>query len=199
MHTIRVLIILMAVVTASLIGAARSAAPLPAAAATGPPPGADYQVQPGDVLQVTVWKEQDLTGEVLVRPDGGLSFPLVGDVAASGKTVTALREEFTERLKRYVPSPVVTVAVKQINGNHIYVVGKVQRPGEFPFGRPLDVMQALSLAGGATPFASVNDIVILHRENGQQRAIRFHYSDVARGKNLAQNIQLQSGDIVVVP
>jgi polysaccharide export outer membrane protein len=134
-----------------------------------------------------------------VRPDGGLSFPLVGDVAASGKTVTALREEFTERLKRYVPSPVVTVAVKQINGNHIYVVGKVQRPGEFPFGRPLDVMQALSLAGGATPFASVNDIVILHRENGQQRAIRFHYSDVARGKNLAQNIQLQSGDIVVVP
>jgi polysaccharide export outer membrane protein len=89
--------------------------------------------------------------------------------------------------------------VKQINGNHIYVVGKVQRPGEFPFGRPLDVMQALSLAGGATPFASVNDIVILHRENGQQRAIRFHYSDVARGKNLAQNIQLQSGDIVVVP
>ena len=199
MHSIRVLIILMAVVTASLVGVASSAAPLPTAAVTGPPPGADYQVQPGDVLQVTVWKEQDLTGEVLVRPDGGLSFPLVGDVVASGKTVTALREEFTERLKRYVPNPVVTVAVKQINGNHIYVVGKVQRPGEFPFGRPLDVMQALSLAGGATPFASVNDIVILHRENGQQRAIRFHYSDVARGKNLAQNIQLQSGDIVVVP
>ena len=199
MHSIRVLIILMAVVTASLVGVASSAAPLPTAAVTGPPPGADYQVQPGDVLHVTVWKEQDLTGEVLVRPDGGLSFPLVGDVVASGKTVTALREEFTERLKRYVPNPVVTVAVKQINGNHIYVVGKVQRPGEFPFGRPLDVMQALSLAGGATPFASVNDIVILHRENGQQRAIRFHYSDVARGKNLAQNIQLQSGDIVVVP
>jgi polysaccharide biosynthesis/export protein len=159
----------------------------------------DYHVQPGDVLQVTVWKEQDLTGEVLVRPDGGLSFPLVGDVAASGKTVNELRAEFTERLKRYIPNPVVTVATKLIGGNHIYVVGKVARPGEYPFVRPLDVMQALSLAGGATSFASLNDIVILHRENGHQRAIGFRYSDVARGKKLAQNIVLESGDTVVVP
>lgn len=159
----------------------------------------EYHVQPGDVLLVSVWKEQDLSQEVLVRPDGGLSFPLVGDVNANGKSIAALREEFTERLKRYLPTPVVTVAVKSIGGNHVYVVGKVQRPGEFPFARPLDVMQALSLAGGTTPFAALNDIVILRRENGQLRAIPFHYGAVEHGKSLAQDILLESSDTVVVP
>jgi polysaccharide export outer membrane protein len=168
-----------------------------AASATDVP--AEYQVQPGDVLQVTVWKEPDLTGDALVRPDGRLSFPLLDDVVASGKTVMALREEFTERLKRYVPNPVVTVAIKAIGGNHIYVLGKVQRPGEFPFVQPVDVMQALTLAGGTSSFASVNDIVILRRDHGAQHSIRFHYSAVARGKNLSENILLESGDVVVVP
>jgi polysaccharide biosynthesis/export protein len=164
-----------------------------------PGAGSDYQVQPGDVLQVMVWKEQDLTNDVLVRPDGGFSYPLVGDLVATGKTVEQLRGEITERLKRYIPNPVVTVATKAIGGNHVYVVGKVQRPGEYPFARPVDVMQALSLAGGTTPFAALNDIVILHRENGAQRAIRFRYLQVARGRDLGQNIVLQSGDTVVVP
>jgi len=148
---------------------------------------------------VTVWKEQDLTGEVLVRPDGGLSFPLVGDLIAAGKTVEEVREEFTKRLKQYIPDPVVTIATKENGGDQIFVVGKVQRPGAFPFVRPIDVMQALSLAGGGTPFAALNSIVILRRDNGRQRAIHFRYSDVARGKNLAENIVLQSGDTVVVP
>jgi len=170
-----------------------------AASAAADPTSGDYRVQPGDVLQVTVWKEQDLTGEVLVRPDGGISFPLVGDVVASGKTIEALRQEITERLKHYIPDPVVTIATKLVSGNHIYVVGKVQRPGEYPFVRPLDVMQALSLAGGTTPYAAVNNIIILHRDSDQQHAIRFHYSDVAHGKDLSQNIVLQAGDTVVVP
>ncbi len=160
---------------------------------------AQYEVQPGDLLTITVWKEQDLTGDVLVRPDGGLSFPLVGDLTASGKTVSALREEVVERLQRYLPNPVVTVAVKQIGGNEIYVVGQVQHPGEYSFARAIDVMQALSLAGGTTPYAALNGIVILRRENGRQEAIRFRYSDVAHGKDLSQNILLQSGDTVVVP
>ena len=159
----------------------------------------EYQVQAGDVLTVTVWKEQDLTGDVLVRPDGGLSFPLVGDLDARGKTVNELRKEIAERLQHYIPSPVVTVAVKQIGGNHIYIVGKVQRPGEYPIVRPVDVMQALSLAGGTTPYAALNSIVILHRENGEQRAFHFRYSDVAHGRDLSQNILLHSGDTVVVP
>jgi polysaccharide export outer membrane protein len=159
----------------------------------------EYRVQPGDVLEVSVWKEQELEADVLVRSDGGLSFPLVGDVAARGKTIGTLRGEITERLKRYIPNPVVSIAVKAIGGNRIYVIGKVQRPGEFPFVRPLDVMQALSLAGGATSFAALNDIVILRRDDGRLRAIPFRYGEVERGRELAQNIVLQSGDTVVVP
>lgn len=159
----------------------------------------EYRVQPGDILSVSVWKEQDLQGEVLVRPDGGVSFPLVGDVPATGKTVATLRVEFTERLKKYIPNPVVSVAAKMIGGNRIYVLGKVARPGEFPFNRSLDVMQALSLAGGTISFAALNDIVILRRENGKLTAVPFRYGEVERGKALAQNILLESGDTVVVP
>jgi polysaccharide export outer membrane protein len=114
-----------------------------------------YRVQPGDILTVSVWKEDGLTGDVFVRPDGGLSFPLAGDIWATGKSIEDLRREITERLKHYMPQPVVTVAVKQIGGNHIYVLGKVNKPGDFQFTTPVDVMQALSLAGGATPYAAL--------------------------------------------
>jgi len=127
------------------------------------------------------------------------TFPLAGDVDATGKSTEDIRTLLVDRLKRYVPTPVVTVAVKQIGGNRIYVLGKVIHAGEFPFTNPVDVMQAISLAGGTTPYAAVNDIVILRRQNGRQHAFSFHYSDVARGRELAQNIQLQSGDTVVVP
>ncbi|HTV50500.1 MAG TPA: polysaccharide biosynthesis/export family protein [Steroidobacteraceae bacterium] len=185
---------------ASVAPAPSAGASVEAAAQAPSTPFSDYLVQPGDLLVVSVWKEQDLQLDVLVRPDGAFSFPLVGEVVAVGKTVEQLRAQIAERLKHYIPSPVVTVAVKQVGGNHVYVVGKVQRPGEYPFVRPLDVMQALSLAGGATPYAALNSITILHRErDGEQRAIRFRYSEVARGHDLTQNILLQSGDTVVVP
>ncbi len=168
-----------------------------AAADTDSPPA--YHIQPGDVLQVSVWKEQDLQSEVLVRPDGAFSFPLAGDVDTRGKSVEELRTELTSRLKRYIPDPVVTIAVRQIVGNRIFVLGQVNRPGDFQFSRPVDVMQALSMAGGTTSFAALNDIVILRREHGQLQTIRFHYADVARGRDLAQNILLNSGDTIVVP
>jgi polysaccharide biosynthesis/export protein len=158
-----------------------------------------YRLQPGDVMTVSVWKETELQAEVLIRPDGGFSFPLAGDVDAVGKTVEDIRAVLVERLKRYIPNPVVTVAVKTIGGNRIYVVGRVNRAGDFPLSNPIDVMQAIALAGGMTPFASINDIVILRRQNGQQQAIHFHYSDVARGHDLSQNVLLQGGDTVVVP
>ena len=160
---------------------------------------AAYRLQPGDLLEISVWKETELQREILVRPDGAFTFPLAGDIDATGKSTEEIRVILVERLKRYVPNPVVTVAVKQIGGNHVYVLGKVNRPGEFPFSNPVDVMQAISLAGGATPYAALNDIVILRRQNGRQHALSFHYLDVARGRDLAQNIQLQSGDTVVVP
>jgi polysaccharide biosynthesis/export protein len=158
-----------------------------------------YLIQAGDVLIVSVWKEPDLQGEVLVRPDGGLSFPLAGDLHAAGKTVTELQANLASNLKKYIPDPVVTIGIKLIGGNRIYVLGKVNRPGEFPLSRPLDVMQALSLAGGATPFADLNDVRVLRRDGDRQTAIRFRYNDVEQGRRLEQNILLKSGDTVVVP
>jgi polysaccharide export outer membrane protein len=163
------------------------------------PEAAGYRLQPGDALIVSVWKEPELQAELLVRPDGGISFPLAGDMAAAGQTVEQLRRVIESRLQRFLPDAVVTVAVRQIGGNFVYVIGKVNRPGQFAFSRTLDVMQALSLAGGATAYADLNDIRILQREDGVQRAVPFHYGEVERGRRLDQNIQLRSGDTVVVP
>lgn len=172
-----------------------------ATAATAPAvSSSNYVIQPGDVLEISVWKEKDLQKEVMVRPDGGLNFPLAGDFQASGKTLEQLQKELTTKLAKYVPGPVVTVSVKQSLGNKIYVVGKVNKPGDFIAIRNVDVMQALSIAGGPTPFAAVNKIKILRRgENGEMKAIPFKYSRVEKGEDLEQNIILQGGDIVVVP
>ncbi len=193
-----------ALLLAALVGPGFGAEATDAAVATKPLGAVtaalpSYRLQPGDLITVSVWKETELTTEVLVRPDGGFSYPLAGEVDAVGKTVEDIRSVLAERLKRYIPNPVVTVAIKQIGGNRIFVVGKVGHAGDFAFSRPLDVMQAIALAGGTTPYAAINDIVILRRQNGEQQALHFHYSDVARGRELAQNIQLQSGDTVVVP
>ena len=168
-------------------------------ASASEPSVAAYVIQPGDVLLISVWKEKDLQGEVAVRPDGGLSFPLAGEIKAVGMTVEQLRKELAGKLARYVPDPVVTVMVKQSSGNRVFVVGKVLKPGDFAVGRNLDVMQALSMAGGPTPYASVNKIKILRRENGQLKALPFKYSRVEKGEDLEQNIVLQGGDVVVVP
>jgi polysaccharide biosynthesis/export protein len=172
----------------------------PRTAGSAPLDELNYHLQPGDTVNISVWKEKDLETEALVRPDGGLSFPLVGDVEARGHTLDEVRDTIAERLKPYIPDPVVTVAIKQIGGNEIYVLGRVNRPGGYPFSQPIDVMQALSLAGGTTPFAKLNRIVILHRDaTGAEHSVRFHYADIAHGRDLAQNVLLNSGDTVVVP
>jgi polysaccharide biosynthesis/export protein len=158
-----------------------------------------YKLQPGDLLQVVVWKETDLQSEVLIRPDGGISFALAGDMQAAGRTTDELRQELETRVRKLVPGAVVTVSVKAANGNRVFVIGKVNRPGDFALNRPIDVMQAISLAGGITPFASADRIRVLHRDGAQQNSSRFRYSEVAKGRNLAQNILLQSGDTVIVP
>ncbi|MDB4516173.1 polysaccharide biosynthesis/export family protein [Crocinitomicaceae bacterium] len=158
-----------------------------------------YIIQPGDILEVSVWKEEDLLREVLVRPDGGMSFPLVGNVQAAGNSVEALQAEITERLTKYIPDPVVTVSTRQLNGNKVYVIGKVTRPGEFVANRYMDIVQALSMAGGMTPYAAANKIKVLRRENGKLTAIPFRYGDIEKGEDLEQNIILQSGDVVLVP
>lgn len=164
-------------------------------------PGSDtgYRLQPGDVLQVVVWKETDLQSETLIRPDGGISFPLAGDLQAAGLTTAELRAELELRVRKLIPDAVVTVSVKAPNGNQIFVIGKVNKPGGYPLLRPTDVLQALSLAGGATPFANTDKIRVLHRDGSRQTSTRFHYKDVAKGRNLDQNVLLQSGDTVIVP
>lgn len=160
---------------------------------------AGYQLGPEDILDISVWKEEGLKKEVLVRPDGGISFPLIGEIQAVGKTTGQLQKEIAQRLEKYIPDPVVSVAILKIVGNKIYVIGKVNRPGEFAAGRYIDVLQALSMAGGLTPFAAENKIKIMRKENGQDVVIPFQYSKVQKGENLEQNITLKNGDVVVVP
>ena len=176
------------------LGAAHAADAPPAA------PVSSYRLQPGDILSISAWKEAELqTPEVPVRPDGRVSFPLVGEVMAAGRSVDELRSDIETRLRNFVPDALVTVGVKVPAGNRIYVVGKVAKAGDFALNRPTDVMQALALAGGATPFADTNSIRILRRVGTRQEAIEFHYGEVEHGRHLEQNILLTGGDTVVVP
>jgi len=156
-------------------------------------------IQPGDVLEVSVWNEEGLLRSVVVRPDGGMSFPLVGDLQAAGESVENLSATITERLSKYIPDPVVTVSMQQLSGNKIYVVGKVARPGEYVANSYVDVVQAIAMAGGMTAFASVNKIKIVRRKGEALEAYSFRFSDIEDGENLEQNIVLRSGDIVIVP
>ena len=158
-----------------------------------------YTINPGDLLEISVWKELDLQRQVLVRPDGGFSFPLSGDIVAVGRTVDAIRRELTQKLEAFIPDLVVTVTVEEIRGNKIFVVGQVKNPGEIVMNPQVDVMQALSIAGGTTAFAQLNNIIILRRQNGVQTTREFRYNDIVKGQNLAQNILLEVGDVVVVP
>ena len=159
-----------------------------------------YKLNPGDVLQISVWKEEGLQQQVLVLPDGYISFPLAGHIKAAGLSPEQLQKTLQNKLKNFFADPVITLTVVQVGGNKIYVIGQVRNPGEFPANRPLDVMQALSLAGGLTTFASDSNIRVLRRDaSGQQQALSFNYSEVSKGKALSSNVILQPGDVVVVP
>jgi polysaccharide export outer membrane protein len=158
-----------------------------------------YRVGPEDVLEISVGREDTLKKQVLVRPDGGISYPLIGEVQVAGKTVLEIREEIANRLEKFISDPAVTVAILRIGSQRIYVIGKVTKPGEFPVGRSVDVLQALSMAGGLTPFADSNEIRVMRREGDRQVVLPFEYSRVVRGQKLEQNIQLRAGDVVVVP
>jgi polysaccharide biosynthesis/export protein len=159
----------------------------------------DYTLNPGDNLDVDVYKEVELTKTVVVRPDGKFSFPLAGDILAINRTVVQVQQELTSRLTKYIPEPVVTVAVKTLDGCKIYVIGQVQHPGAILMNPRLNVLQALSMAGGMTPFAATNDVVIMRGNGAAQKSLPFRYGDVSRGKNLTQNVVLEPGDVVVVP
>ena len=160
---------------------------------------ATYRVGPEDVLEISVWREEALKKDVLVRPDGGISYPLIGDIQAAGKTIADLRSEITTRLEKFIPDAVVSVTVLKAASQRIYVLGKVTKPGEFPVGRSVDVLQALSMSGGLAPFADANGIRIMRREGDRQVVLPFEYARVVRGEKLEQNVLLRPGDVVVVP
>ena len=158
-----------------------------------------YRIGAEDMLDISVWKEDALKKEVLVRPDGGISFPLAGDLIAAGRTTEEVRAELATRLEKYIPDPVVSVSVLKAANYKVYVIGRVNKPGDYATGRPIDVLQALSMAGGLTPFAADNDIHVVRKLDGSELSIPFNYSDIRHGVHLDQNIILKSGDVVVVP
>ena len=159
----------------------------------------EYRIGPEDVLDISVWKEEELQREVLVRPDGGISFPLAGDIQVDGKTPVEVEKEITARIQKYIPEAVVSVSVKTVSGYTIFVNGKVKSPGKFVIGRYMDVMQAITLAGGLDTFAKEDSIQVIRREGSKQVVHKFNYNQVKKGKNLSQNIVLKSGDTIVVP
>ena len=161
--------------------------------------GPDYLVGPGDVLEVSVWKEEALTKQVVVLPDGRISFPLIGEVQAAGRTLPDLKQEISKRMVKYAPKEEVNLEVKQVNSMLIYVIGRVNQPGRFALNTNVNVLQALSIAGGLNPFAKRNDIKIFRREGTATKVLPFRYDQVTDGEKIEQNITLQRGDVIVVP
>ena len=159
----------------------------------------DYTLQPGDELNISVWREEELQRTIVVRPDGKFSFPLTGEITAVDRSASEVQEEITEKLQAYIPEAVVTVTVLNVSGNRIYIIGQVRDPGGYVMNPRLNVLQALSIAGGTTAFASLNDIIVLRRSGTEQQILPFRYNDVSRGRNLDQNILLEAGDVVIVP
>jgi len=159
----------------------------------------EYRIGAEDVLDISVWKEKELQRQVIVRPDGGISFPFAGDVRASGRTPSQLQKIITLKVQKFIPDAMVTVAVTKLAGLRIYVIGKVKKSGQFVIGRYVDVMQALTLAGGLDPYASEKNIKILRRVEGKEVVFPFNYAAVKDGEKLDQNILLLNDDVVVVP
>lgn len=179
------------------------AANLPAAAVVPDAKSAaanpDYIIGSGDVLDISVWKDNTLTRSVVVLPDGTISFPLIGELKAEGKNVDELKQEMEKKLARYVSDLVLSVEVRQCNSMMIYVIGRVNSPGRQVLNSRVTVLQALAMAGGPNPFAKKNNISILRQDGDKTVKLGFRYDDVVEGENMSDNIILKRGDVIVVP
>jgi polysaccharide export outer membrane protein len=161
---------------------------------------ADYVIGLEDILAVNVWREPELSvKEVMVRPDGKISVPLINDIQASGLTPMQLQEQITEKMKEFVSSPSVTVVVLKIGSRSVSVVGQVAKPGIYYLGSPMTVLELLARAGGFREDANKKKISIVREEGSKTVSFPFNYKDVSKGKNLQQNITLKNGDTVIVP
>ena len=154
----------------------------------------DYIIGPGDVLEISVWKEDALSKNITVLPDGKINYPLIGEVQAAGRTVAQLKKEISNRLVRFVPDPVLSVGVFQVNSLIIYVIGRVNHPGRFELNGDVNVLQALAMAGGLNSFANRGDIKIFRNLKDKNIIYNFDYDEVSSGKNLTQNINLMRRD-----
>jgi polysaccharide biosynthesis/export protein len=167
---------------------------------TAKPAIATYTIGPGDVLRIVTWKEPDFTLEsVLVRTDGKISFPLLNDVQAAGLTPMMLKDVLETGLKSYVAAPVITVTVTNAGSQKFYILGEVPRTGEYPIVKDLSVLQAFALAGGFTEWASKDEILLIRREGGQKKVYKIDYKDMAKGKNLDQDLLIRADDTIIVP
>ena len=164
-----------------------------------PPPGTQYVIGPEDILKINVWKEPELSLSVPVRADGKISLPLIHDVHVVGLTPIELKEELTRRLSQYIEKPTVSVIVEEINSLKIFVVGNVNQPGVFEIDREINVLQAISMAGGFTEWAKKRKIKIFRKHGGVEKVIKVNYNKIISGKHPELNIPLQPGDSIVVP
>jgi polysaccharide export outer membrane protein len=165
----------------------------------GVTPPAGYVIGPEDQLNIVYWREKDMSADVVVRPDGMISLPLLNDINASGLTPEQLRLAITQGAAKFVEEPTVSVVVKAINSRKVYITGQVGKPGPYPLGGPTTVLQLVATAGGVAEYADKSKLMVIRTENGKQVTFRFNYEDVMKGKNLSQNIELKPGDTVVVP
>ena len=171
----------------------------PVAIPAGAPVPADYVIGPEDVLTIVFWREKDLSSDVIVRPDGRISLPVLQDVSAAGLTPEQLRDSLTKTAERFVEDPNVTVVVKEINSRRVFITGQVAKPGPYNLTSPMTIVQLIALAGGLLEYADGKNIVIMRTENANPVSYRFNYKEVIERKNLKQNIQLKPGDTVLVP
>ena len=182
--------------------AAAAAATRPAAAPVLPPgvtPPAGFVIGPDDALSIVYWRDKDMSADVVVRPDGMISLPLLNDVQASGLTPEQLRASIAKSATKFVEDPTVSVVVKAINSRRVFITGQVAKPGFYPIGAPTTVLQMIATAGGVAEYADKKKISVIRKDNGKDTRFGFNYEDVMKGKNLAQNIELKPGDTIIVP
>jgi polysaccharide export outer membrane protein len=192
-------VLVLAALSQAAHAAAQNGSSAPAANPAAVAPPADYVIGPFDRLSIVFWREKELSADVIVRPDGKISLPLLNDVSASGLTPEQLRQRIADDAKRYVTDPTPTVVVTEIHSRKVFITGEVEKPGEYQLSGPTTVLQLLAMAGGVKEYAEKEKILILRKEGGKEVGHRFNYKDVLAQRNMQQNVLLKPGDTVVVP
>jgi len=158
-----------------------------------------YKIGKGDILEIIAWKEEDFSREVFVRMDGKISFPLLDDIQAAGRTTMEVKKEIETKLKEFIEDPIVTIILKSPMSQKFYILGEVAKTGEYQLIKKLTILQAFALAGGFTEWASKNEIILLRHENGIDKIIRVNYKNIIKGKDLSQNVSIKINDTIIVP